>query len=146
VDFQESYAPVINDVTFRILLITILTWNLIGKVINIETAFLHGDLKETIYMEIPKGMEAEKGKCLVLKKTIYGLVQSAREFYNKLVLSLKDCGFCGSSVDPCLWIKHSDLGIVMVAVYVDDCLVVGNEKAIDDMIECLKRSEFGLKN
>jgi Reverse transcriptase (RNA-dependent DNA polymerase) len=42
-DFQESYAPVINDVTFRILLVTMLTWNLIGKVIDIETAFLHGD-------------------------------------------------------------------------------------------------------
>jgi Reverse transcriptase (RNA-dependent DNA polymerase) len=57
-----------------------LTWNLIGNVIDIETSFLHGDLKETIYMEILKAMEAEKRKCLVLKKTIYGLVQSAREF------------------------------------------------------------------
>ena len=145
VDFQESYAPVINDVTFRILLVTMLTWNLIGKVIDIETAFLHGELKETIYMEIPKGMEANKNECLILKRTIYGLVQSAREFYNKLVISLKGCGFKGSPVDPCLWIKHSELGIVMVAVYVDDCLVVGSESGIDDMINCLKNCDFGLK-
>ena len=145
VDFQESYAPVINDVTFRILLVTMLTWNLIGKVIDIETAFLHGELKETIFMEIPKGMEANKDECLILKKTIYGLVQSAREFYNKLVLSLKGCGFKGSPVDPCLWIKHSKLGIVMVAVYVDDCLVVGSEKGIEEMIICLKNCDFGLK-
>jgi hypothetical protein len=47
VDFQESYAPVINDVTFPILLVTMLTWNLSGKVIDIKTAFLHGNLKET---------------------------------------------------------------------------------------------------
>ena len=145
VDFQESYAPVINDVTFRILLVTMLTWNLIGKVIDIETAFLHGDLKETIFMEIPKGMEANKDECLILKRTIYGLVQSAREFYNKLVLSLKGCGFKGSPVDPCLWIKHSKFGIVMVAVYVDDCLVVESEKGIEDMINCLKNCDFGLK-
>jgi hypothetical protein len=39
VDFQESFAPVINDVTFRILLIMMLTWNLKGKIVDIETAF-----------------------------------------------------------------------------------------------------------
>jgi Reverse transcriptase (RNA-dependent DNA polymerase) len=43
VDFQESFAPVINDVTFRILLIMMLTWKLTAKVVDIETAFLHGD-------------------------------------------------------------------------------------------------------
>jgi hypothetical protein len=42
--------------------------------------FLHGDLKETIYMEIPNGMKANIDECLILNKTIYGLVQSAREF------------------------------------------------------------------
>jgi Reverse transcriptase (RNA-dependent DNA polymerase) len=57
-----------------------------AKVVDIETAFLHGDLKETIYMEIPRGMEASTDECLMLNKTIYGLVQSNREFYNNLVL------------------------------------------------------------
>jgi hypothetical protein len=55
-------------------------------------------------MEIPKGMEGSIDECLILNKTIYGLVQSAREFYNILVSALKDCGFQGSLVDPCLWI------------------------------------------
>jgi hypothetical protein len=58
VDFQESFAPVINDVTFRILLIMMLIWNLKGKTVDIETAFLHRNLKETIYMKTPKEMEA----------------------------------------------------------------------------------------
>jgi hypothetical protein len=60
-----------------------LTW-LKGKVVDIETAFLHRNIKETIYMEIPRGMEASKDKYLILKKTIYGLVQSAREFHKML--------------------------------------------------------------
>jgi Reverse transcriptase (RNA-dependent DNA polymerase) len=89
-------------------------------------------------MEIPKGMETNKNEFLILKRTIYGLVQSAREFYNKVVLSLKGFGFKGSPVDSCLWTKHSKPGIIMVAVYADDCLVVGNEKRIEDMINCLK--------
>jgi Reverse transcriptase (RNA-dependent DNA polymerase) len=111
VDFQESFAPVINDVTFQILLVMMLTWNLKAKVVDIETAFLHCNLKETIYMEIPKGMEASIDACLILNNTIYSLVQSTREFYNKLVSALKDCGFQGSLVDPCLWIKHFNQGL-----------------------------------
>ena len=56
-----------------------LTWNLKGKIVDIETAFLHGDLKEIIYVQIPKGLKAEENECLILKKTIHGLIQSARE-------------------------------------------------------------------
>jgi Reverse transcriptase (RNA-dependent DNA polymerase) len=145
VDFQESFAPVMNDVTFRILLVMILTWNLKAKVVDIETAFLHGDLKETIYMEILKGMEASIDECLILNKTIYGLVQSAREFYNKLVSALKDCGFQGSLVDPCLWIKHFNQGIVIIAIYVNDCLIIGDDSKINEVIEELKGYNFGLK-
>jgi hypothetical protein len=42
-----------------------LTWNLKAKVVDIETAFLHEDLKETIYMEIPNGVEANIDECLI---------------------------------------------------------------------------------
>jgi hypothetical protein len=56
----------------------------IGKIDDIETPFLHGNLKETIYMEILKGMEENENEFLILKKLTYRLVQSAREFYKKL--------------------------------------------------------------
>ena len=60
-------------------------------------------------------------------------------------MSLKGCGFKGSPFDPCLWIKHSNFGIVLVAVNDDDCLVVGSKKGIIDMINCLTNFDFGLK-
>ena len=79
VDFSENFAPVIIDVTWRILLIVMLTLGLEGKLIDIEVAFLHGDLEEDIYMDCPEGMEdAQPDECLKLEHTIYGLVQSAR--------------------------------------------------------------------
>jgi Reverse transcriptase (RNA-dependent DNA polymerase) len=96
-------------------------------------------------MEIPKGMEASIDECLILNKTIYGLVQSAREFYNKLVSALKDCGFQGSLADPCLWIKHFNQGIVIIAIYVDDCLIIGEDSKINEVIEERKGYYFGLK-
>jgi Reverse transcriptase (RNA-dependent DNA polymerase) len=48
VDFNESFAPVINDVSFRIMLIIKLAWGLQATIIDVETAFLHGNLQEEI--------------------------------------------------------------------------------------------------
>jgi Reverse transcriptase (RNA-dependent DNA polymerase) len=96
----------------------------------------------SLFMEIPKGMEASVDECLILNKIMYGLVQSAREFYNKLVSALKDCGFQGSLVDPCLWIKHLHQGIVIIAIYVDDYLIIGDDSNINEIIQELKGSNF----
>jgi hypothetical protein len=54
-------------------------------------------------MDAPKGLLVEGNKKLILHKTIYGLVQSARKFYEKLIEVLKLIGFYGSQSDPCLW-------------------------------------------
>jgi hypothetical protein len=59
IDFSESFAPFLNDVSFRIMLIAKLVWNMTCTVVDIETAFLYGDLDEEIYMEVPKGLEIE---------------------------------------------------------------------------------------
>jgi hypothetical protein len=59
IDFSESFAPVLNNVSFRLMLIAKLVWNMTCSVVDIGTAFLHGDLNEEIYMEVPKGLEIE---------------------------------------------------------------------------------------
>jgi Reverse transcriptase (RNA-dependent DNA polymerase) len=141
VNFNDSFAPVVNNVSFRVLLIAKLVWKLKARIINVKTAFLHGDLKEEIFMETPPGMEASKDECLILKKTIYGLVQSARQFYMKLVEALKGYGFEGSPVDPCLWTRNSSSGFVMMA----ECLTIGTDTAIDEVTELMKNYGFGLK-
>jgi len=79
VDHDEFFAPVVNDMTFRILIICIIMANLSAKIVDVETAFLHGDLEGIeIYMDCQQGLEAKPDECLLLNKTIYGLVQSAR--------------------------------------------------------------------
>jgi hypothetical protein len=54
IDFTEAYSPVINDVCFRIMIIFQMVWNLKAKIIDVETAFLHGDFEEEIFMDCPK--------------------------------------------------------------------------------------------
>jgi hypothetical protein len=108
------------------MLIVKLIWNLEASIVDIETAFLHGELQEEIYMNIPEGMSYDSKRCLLLTKTIYGLVQSAREFYKELMSTLESIGFKGNKSDPCLLSKLTQDGVIMIGTYVDDCLVIGN--------------------
>ena len=56
-DFRDSYSPVVNDVTFRVVVARMLIENLKGKVVDIDNAFLNGDLEHEIYMKIPEGYD-----------------------------------------------------------------------------------------
>jgi hypothetical protein len=89
VDFTDSFAPVINDVSFRLMLISKLVWDMTSTVIDIETSFLHGNLDKEIYMDVPMGLSIGPNKKLLLRKTIYGLVQSAKKFNDKSIDVLK---------------------------------------------------------
>ena len=153
VDFTDNYAPVVHNGTFRIMLILKMMLKLDAKIIDVETAFLHGHLKEDIYMDMPDGLSHMKGNeslnkgehCLHLKKTIYGLVQAAREWWRTLTSILKDIGFKGGEVDPCLFTYTGDIGMVIMAIYVDDCLCIGQSEAINHVIQQLKLNNLTVK-
>jgi hypothetical protein len=84
VDFTETYSPVINDITWRILIIFIIVMGFHSMIIDVETTFLYyGEFEEVeeIYMECPPGMQQFEDECLQLQKTIYGLVQSGRQYF-----------------------------------------------------------------
>ena len=95
-----------------------------ARIVDIETAFLHGDLEEEIYMDTPEGIRATEDKVVKLQQTIYGLVQSARQFWKKLTNVLKWIGFTGGDVDPCLLFKKTKHGLVLIGLYVDDLLII----------------------
>ena len=102
VDFTEHTSPVINDVTWRILLLIKMIMRLQSKIVDVEIAILNGDLEEEIYMECPEGMEHDDDECVQLLQTIYGLVQSARQWWKKLVSILKSIGLKGGNIDECM--------------------------------------------
>ena len=76
VDFTDNYSPVVNDVTFRVVVAQMIVENLKGKVVGIDNAFLNGDLEHKIYMKIPEGYDeviskdVDKEDCLVLQKAV----------------------------------------------------------------------------
>jgi hypothetical protein len=82
---------------------------------------------------------------LLLLQSIYGTVQSARQYFKKAVRGLKEIGFNGGEVDPCLFWRKSSKGMCYIALYVDDNLLVGDLPAIDETIELLRSKGFNLK-
>ena len=143
-DFTDNYSPVVNDVTFRVVVARMIIENMKGKVVDIDNAFLNGDLDHEIYMKIPEGYDeviyprVDKEDCLILQKAIYGLVQAARQFWKKIVDKMQEGGFKLSEADPCMLYKEDEKGVCIIIIYIDDMLIIGKEEAIDDAIRILQ--------
>ena len=120
VDFTESYAPVINDVSWCIFIIAMLVQKLEVKIIDVSTAFLYVDLEEDIYMKCEEVHGEDEA--LHLLHAIYGLVQAARRFYLKFIEKLKKIGCKGGYPDPCLMCRRNENWICFIAIWVDDSL------------------------
>jgi hypothetical protein len=58
IDCNESFASVINDVIIRIMLIGKVIWIFEASIVDVETVFLHSELQEEIYMNIPEGISS----------------------------------------------------------------------------------------
>jgi hypothetical protein len=132
------------DVTIQVLLVAEIVWKLVSQIIDVETAFLHGDLEKESYMDCPDGLDQEVLECLLLLKTIYGLVQAAQAFYKKYVAVLKLCGFTKSPANPCIMVRRDKLVTVYMALHVDDCYGVGHPNAVKEAIKQIS-DHFNLK-
>jgi Reverse transcriptase (RNA-dependent DNA polymerase)/gag-polypeptide of LTR copia-type len=139
VDFTESFSPVINDVTMRILIVFWIMNKYYAAQVDVETAFLCGELDEEIYIESPEGYNLPPDEVLLLKKAMYGLVQAARQFWKLFANIMKDMGFIQSMADPCLYFQQVDNSRVYVIQYVDDALIIGDEHMVKQTLTELKK-------
>ena len=132
IDYFETYAPVVQWLTVRLLLTLILSNNWTTKQVDYTNAFAQADLKEEVYIESPRGFTRKDKKDLILKlcKSLYGLKQAPRTFFEKLRAGLLERGFTQSVLDPCLFMKEN----MICAVYVDDTIIAGPDS---DKIESL---------
>jgi hypothetical protein len=140
IDFTHTHSPVAQDSSIKIVLGLALMKGWGVEMIDIEAAFLEADLDEDIYIEWPEGLaefgyfthEEMENKCLKLEKAMYGCVQSPLMFFRAYSKHLKAIGLSQSSADPCIWYKTLNGELVLVvAVYVDDCIVIGLKFEID---------------
>ena len=111
---------------------------------DVQSAFLNGELKEEIYLEIPEGFESLKAdrqtQVLKLKKSLYGLKQASRVWNEKFTSTIQQMNFERSKADPCVFIKYDEAKkpIALVGIYVDDCHVAALPPLIAEIGEQLK--------
>ncbi|KMQ89570.1 retrovirus-related gag-pol polyprotein [Lasius niger] len=124
-DYDEVFAPVAKQTTFRILLSIASKEKMIVRHLDAKTAFLNGKLEQSIYMKQPPGFNADNEENLVckLKKGIYGLKQAARLWNDEVHKALINIGFERSKNDNCLYTKPEGSGWCYLLVYVDDIIV-----------------------
>ena len=145
VDFTDNFTPVVNDVTFRVALRRMMMEEFDCMLMDVETAFLYGEIEEEIYMEVPVGMKEvfsdphetdEENAYYQILKEIYGLCQSARQFWKKFVneMTKTDVCFKISEAAPCLLYREIKLGICMIIKY-DDMMVIKHKESIIDVQE-----------
>ena len=124
-----NFASVAHDVSFRIALARMMVDKLVSLVMDVETAYLYGEIDEEIFMRSPVGMEENDPgpsleDCYQLVKGIYGLCQAARQLWETFVDTAKkeSFGFQVSPADPCMLFKQNEFGICIIMMYVDDML------------------------
>uniref|UniRef100_A0A803QDQ6 Reverse transcriptase Ty1/copia-type domain-containing protein n=1 Tax=Cannabis sativa TaxID=3483 RepID=A0A803QDQ6_CANSA len=150
IDYVETFAPVAKFNTLKLLfaLTAINNWEL--HQMDINNAFLHGDLTEDVYMSIPKGYVHDgplpPNAVCKLNKSLYCLKQSSRQWFAKLSSTLLDIGFKQSPNDHSLFIRTTSTNFLAILVYVDDIIIASNNHDDAFAFKLFLHSKFHLKD
>ena len=139
IDYIKTFAPVAKINTIRILISLAVNFDWPLNQYDIKNAFLNGELKEEIFMEIPPeiGGSMYEGKVCKLKKALYGLKQSPRAWFGRFTQAMKILGYQQCNGEHTLFFKHTFPNLLTILiVYVDDILITGNNL---EEIKCLER-------
>ena len=151
VDYFETFAPVVNWHTIRMLLVMSIILPLVSMQVDYTAAFVTAPVDEPpnydqmndeekartgVFFRMPQGF-AKPGMVLKLKKSLYGLKNSPQNFWLYLKSKLLEIGFVQLSNDACLFYSKT----VICLVYVDDTLFFSRQQSdIDDAVTALRNA------
>ena len=114
-----------------------------------KKCFLNGDLEEEVFIDQSLGFEEKSNKRRVckLKKSLYGLKQSPRAWFEHFGKAIKSHGYTQSRVDDTMIFKHSNEGkIVVLIVYVDDIIVTDDDHLEIMRLKMMLARDFEIKD
>jgi hypothetical protein len=153
VDYGATFAPVIKTASIRFIAALACRNNWELDTFDAKRAFLWGILKEEIYMRQPKGFEEGDWASLVwlMLRTIYGLKQSAMEWYEQVRAVMEELGFTRCVVDHAVFIYDKltpSAGRIFCIIgwHVDDGMGASNSKAFLQQVKACIAKRFGIKD
>ena len=149
IDYDEVFSPVVRHTSIKVVLALVAHQDLELEQLDVKTAFLHGNLEEEIFMEQPEGFKKPGTENLVcrLKKSLYGLKQSPRQWYKRFDSYMIQIGYTRCEYDCCIYVKMLDDGsYIFLLLYVDDMLIAAKSMCEVDRLKALLRKEFDMKD
>jgi len=144
INYNEVFALVARWDIVRIVLAVAAQegWNVYQ--LDVKGAFLYGELKEEVYVNQPKGFikHGEEDKVYKLNKALYGLKQAPRTWFSRIESYFQKEGFTKSRHDYTLFVKKKEEKMIMVCVYFDDLIYVGNDEEMCSKFKKSMKEEF----
>nr|GEU67544.1 putative ribonuclease H-like domain-containing protein [Tanacetum cinerariifolium] len=144
INFEESFAPVAWMEAIRIFLAYAVHKEFTLYQMDVKTVFLHGSLKEDVYVFQPEGfINADYlSHVYKVKKALYGLKHAPRAWYDELSTFLLQNGFSKGTIDPALFTRRFDDDILVVQVYVDEIIFGSTDPRYATLFSDLMKSGF----
>lgn len=144
IDYTEVFAPVARLDTVRTILAVAAksSWDVFQ--LDVKSAFLHGELKEDVYISQPEGfiISGEEEKVYKQKKALYGLKQAPRAWFSRIEAYFLRENFERCPSEHTLFTKSKEGKFIIVSLYVDDLIFSGNDKSFCDEFKNSMMLEF----
>ena len=150
IDYHETFSPTARMTSIRVLVQLALEHDLLIHQMDVKTAFLNAPIDCEIFVEQPEGFSqnGKRGEKLVcrLKKSLYGLKQSGRNWNTVLHSHFTEEGFQQSRVDPCVYTRHRDGEMTIVVVWVDDIIIATKSESTLQSVKQPLNDRFRMKD
>jgi hypothetical protein len=146
IDFEKTYAPVVRIDSIRQLFAIVAFYNLHMVHADVNTAFINGESDVELYLQqIPCFIdERYPNKVLRIKHSLYGMKQACRIWYLLLCKTIMDFGFKRLISDQCIFVSSERR--VIIAVYVDDILIIGPDSEQCQLVYNYLAQHFRMNN
>jgi len=131
IDYEETFSPTTRFVSIRTLLQQAANEGLHLHQMDVKGAYLNAPIDKDIYVQQPPGYEQTDSNgtpfTCHLKKSLYGLKQSGRNWHSTLTDFLKEQGFTPNKSDQCVYTYHAENGDqIIILFWVDDIIIACN--------------------
>jgi len=146
IDYFDTFAPVVKLSSIRVIFAIANIKGWIIHQMDVVLTFLNGDLLEEVYMEQPKGIIENPNLVCKLNKSLYGLKQASRTWYQKIDNFLLEKGLKRLESDHNIFVMHSSKQSLLVAIYVDDLLITSSDLDCILHFKVLLGNQFKMKD